>query len=567
MSIVESQVNRPVSALEATTLCEAFQRTAALRPDTVALRRPREDGGVTWAQYADRVRRLAGGLDALGLERGRALGIMLTNRPEFHLLDCAALHLGASPFSVYNTSTPEQIEFLFANAENRIAVVERAFLPVIRATQQRGAVLDHVVLVDGDEDGTIGLDELEAMGSSQFDFEATWRSVTPRDVLTIIYTSGTTGPPKGVQITHRNMMAELRACQAVLPLTPGGRATSYLPAAHIADRWQSHYYASMAGGCTVTCIEDPRTVVTHLPDARPTFWGSVPRVWEKMKAGLEAQGVLEPAKLPEETRAAIRDRLGLDEATWLVVGAAPTPVEVLHFFADLGMPICELWGMSETSCCATINPPHAIKLGTCGPAVPGTELRLAEDGELLVHGELVMQGYRNDPARTAEAIDADGWLHTGDVAEIDDDGYVRIVDRKKELIINAAGKNMSPANIEARLKASSPLIGQAVCIGDRQPFNVALLVLDPDGAAAWAAEHGLDEQSPAVLATDERVLTDIELAVREANDHLSRVEQIKRYTVLAAEWEPGGDELTPTMKLKRKPIAEKYAREIAALYA
>jgi long-subunit acyl-CoA synthetase (AMP-forming) len=223
--------------------------------------------------------------------------------------------------------------------------------------------------------------------------------------------------------------------------------------------------------------------------------------------------------------------------------------------------------MSETSSCATINPPDRIKIGTCGPPLLGVELKLAEDGELLVRGEIVMKGYRNDPVKTAEAIDDDGWLHTGDVAQIDDEGYVKIVDRKKELIINAAGKNMSPVNIESRLKTCHPLIGTAVAIGDRRPYNVALIVLDPDACGAFAKQHGMEDGSPAAVARDSRVQEAIAAAIDEANTHLSRVEQIKRWALLEAEWQPGGDELTPTMKLKRRPIEQKYAAEIDDLYS
>jgi long-subunit acyl-CoA synthetase (AMP-forming) len=427
-------------------------------------------------------------------------------------------------------------------------------------------VLEHVVLVDGAEDGTVALDRLEDMGASSFDFDATWRAVEPDDVLTLIYTSGTTGPPKGVQLTHHNLMAEIRAVADRLPTIPGGRITSFLPSAHIADRWSAHYQSSMVFGFTLTSIADARAVVQHLPEVRPTAWGSVPRIWEKLKAALEAQGVTDPAALPEEHRAAIREKLGLDQCAWLVVGAAPTPREVLGYFAALGLPICELWGMSETSSCATINPPDRIKIGTCGPALQGVELKLADDGELLVRGEIVMPGYRNDPQKTAEAFDDDGWLRTGDVAEIDDDGYVKIVDRKKELIINAAGKNMSPVNIESRLKTCHPLIGTAVAIGDRRPYNVALIVLDPDACGAFASQHGIEDGSPAALAGDDRVQAAIGAAIEEANSHLSRVEQIKKWCLLEAEWQPGGEELTPTMKLKRRPIEQKYAAEIDALY-
>jgi long-subunit acyl-CoA synthetase (AMP-forming) len=247
-------------------------------------------------------------------------------------------------------------------------------------------------------------------------------------------------------------------------------------------------------------------------------------------------------------------------------GAAPMPVDVLEFFHALGLPICELWGMSELTCVATCNPRERPRIGTVGPPIPGVEVRLAADGELLCRGPIVMRGYRSDPQRTAEAIDADGWMHTGDIAEIDPDGYVRIVDRKKELIINAAGKNMSPANIEAHVKAASPLIGQATAIGDRRPYNVALIVLDPDGAGAWASTHELADATVGTLAEDAGVRAEIGRAIEEANTHLSRVEQIKRFAILPLDWLPGGDELTPTMKLKRKPIAEKYATEIEALY-
>jgi long-subunit acyl-CoA synthetase (AMP-forming) len=544
------------------SLCEVFQATAGRDGDRVALRTPGGAEQITWAQYARHVERVAAGLAGLGVGRGDTVALMLTNRPEFHLVDTGAMHLGAVPFSVYNTSSVEQVTYLFANAGNRVTVCERAFLDTVRA-----AGAETVVLVDGEAPGTIALAELEAMGEPNFDFEAAWRAVGPEDVVTLIYTSGTTGPPKGVELTHRSVMAECRGCDAVIPQPFGGRATSFLPSAHIADRWANHYWGGMWCGATVTCIADIRTVASHLPEVRPTAWGAVPRVWEKIKAAIEASGVVAPATLPEAAKAAIREKIGLDRAAWLVSGAAPASVEVLEFFADLGLPICELWGMSELSCCATINPPHDNRLGTCGPPLPGVELRLAEDGELLARGDLVMRGYRGEPGKTAEAIDADGWLHTGDVARFDADGYVTIVDRKKELIINSAGKNMSPANIEARLKTASPLIGQAVCIGDRRPFNVALLVLDPDGAAAWARAYDIAATTTRALAGDPRVRAEVERAVTEANAALSRVEQIKRFTLLGEDWLPGGDELTPTMKLRRRPIAAKYAEEIEALYA
>ncbi len=562
MTATEAQPTTDADPLAVTSLCEAFQASVALGGDQVALRTPGGTQEITWQEYGERVRRLAEGLASLGVGTDDTVGIMLVNRPEFALVDTAALHLGAVPFSIYNTSSPEQIAYLFGNAGNTVVVTEQAFLPQVRAA---GTGVETIVSVDGGE-GTLSLEELEARTVEGFDFEATWRAVTSEHVLTLIYTSGTTGPPKGVELTHGSMLAQLRGVQAVIPAHRGERSTSYLPSAHVADRWAGHYSA-MAFGGTTTYVADPKAVVAALPEVRPTAWGGVPRVWEKIKAALEAKGVTDPGALPEEHRVAVRQLLGLDDVRFTVSGAAPIAPEVLEFFGALGVPICELWGMSEISCCGTINPPEDIRIGTVGKPIPGLEVRLGEDGELLVRGPQLMRGYRNQPEKTAETIDADGWLHTGDIATIDDDGYVTIVDRKKELIINAAGKNMSPANIEQVLKASHPLIGQAVVVGDRRPYNVALLVLDPDVCAAYAEQAGLPDGSTAALAEDPGVAQQIAEAVAAANERLSRIEQVKRYRVLGTDWLPGGDELTPTMKLKRRPIAEKYAAEIEALYA
>jgi long-subunit acyl-CoA synthetase (AMP-forming) len=562
-TIAASSPPRP-AALDATTMCEAFQLTAAVDPGAVALRTPGGDLEITWREYAERVERIAAGLHALGVRRGDTVAIMLVNRPEFHLIDTAAFHLGATPFSIYNSSSPEQVSYLFSNAGNAVVLCERQFLDVIRAADAPD--LEQIVLIDGSEEGTIPLSDLEGGEVDGFDFEATWKAVQPDDVLTLIYTSGTTGPPKGVQLTHAGIVAENNAVAAVLPLTTGGRVTSFLPAAHIADRWACYYYPCLTYGAAITSVPDPRAVVGALPEVRPTTWGAVPRIWEKIKAALETQGITDPSALPEEAKAGVRAKLGLDQVEWLISGAAPIAPEVLEYFLALGLPICELWGMSELSCCAIVNPPDDIRIGTVGKALPGIEVRLLDDGELLIRGPIVMKGYRGDPEKTAEALDADGWLHTGDIAEVDGDGYVKIVDRKKELIINAGGKNMSPANIEQKIKASSPMIGQAVCIGDRRPYNVALIVLDPDAMAQWATANGAENDPPA-LAADDRVRAEVARGVEEGNAQLSRVEQIKKFTILGEDWEPGGDELTPTMKLKRKPIHAKYEAEIESLYA
>jgi long-chain acyl-CoA synthetase len=552
-------------ALDASTLCEAFQRTASRYADQVALRTPGGAFQITWREYAERVRGVAGGLAAWGIGRGDTVGMMLCNRPEALIVDSAALHIGAIPFSVYNTSAPEQIEYVLGHAECKVVVTEAQFVDQVLAVAAGLPALEDVFVVDEAVQGTRPLTDLEAGGENGFDFEAAWRAVTGEDVATLIYTSGTTGPPKGVELTQENLLWQLRLFDRVFPLKPAGRMMFYLPMAHLADRGMRHY-ASLVSGASLTCVSDVGEAVAALPDVRPTAWGSVPRIWEKLNAALEAGGITDPGTLPESQRAAIRAQLGLDEADPLISGAAPIAPEVLEFFAALGLEICEGWGMTETSLFVTVNPRDQVRIGTVGRALPGVEVVLADDGELLVRGPTVMRGYLKDAEKTAEAIDANGWLHTGDVGEIDSDGYVRVVDRKKELIINAAGKNMSPANIENALKACCPLIGVAVAIGDRRPYNTALIVLDPDAAAAFAAEHGLVDTRPAALADEPGVQREVLAGIERANAKLSRVEQIKRHIILPNYWGAGGDELTVLGKLKRKPIAEKYAAEIEALY-
>jgi long-subunit acyl-CoA synthetase (AMP-forming) len=344
-------------------------------------------------------------------------------------------------------------------------------------------------------------------------------------------------------------------------------------------------------------------VFAHAAESRPTRFGAVPRVWEKLMAALEAgfqtepdeerrEGIAQAIRLgrtkvaaeqseesfPAELAAAyeraeelvfkpIRAKLGFDRCESYIIGAAPAPREVFEFFAAIGIPICEVWGMSELASIATLVPQDDLRFGTVGKAIPGVEIKLDDDGEVLVRGATVMKGYRNQPEKTAETIGEDGWLRTGDIGEMSDDGFLKIVDRKKELIINAAGKNMSPANIEQHLKSSSSLIGQAIAIGDNRAYNVALIVLDPDACGAFASRHRLADASPEAMSVEPAVLDEVAAGVARANEHLSRVEQIKRFKVLPVDWPPAGDELTPTMKLKRKPIASKYAAEIEALYS
>jgi long-chain acyl-CoA synthetase len=577
MEVSTARRSERPAGLDASTVAEAFQLTAAAHPDRTALRLKEDEFAISWREYADKVRRVAAGLAGLGLERGGNMAIMLTNRPDFHWFDAAAMHLGATAFSIYNTYAPDQIQHQLKDAEARIVVTEQAFVDRLQGLEG----VDHLIVVD-DEAGI----DVESHAEEGFDFDAAWRAVQPEDVLTLIYTSGTTGPPKGVQLTHSNLISAVQGFDDVIAFPSDGRVVSWLPMAHIAERNCSHYLPMLLGFTTTDC-PDPRQVVAYLPEVRPTWFFAVPRIFEKLKAaieaGIESEGdearkqatkwaldvglrkvQLEQAgePVPEELRAEhakadelvlskIRRGLGLDEIESINVGAAPTPREVIEFFHAIGVPLAELWGMSETTGYGTCNPPDRIKIGTVGPVSPGVEIKLADDGEVLIRGPVITPGYRNEPDKTREAIDAEGWLYTGDVGEFDEDGYLKIVDRKKELIINAGGKNMSPANIEAKVKASSPVIGQVIAIGDMKPYNVALITLDPDVAPAWAGD----------------VAAEVERGVTAANEQMARVEQIKKYRVLPNDWEPGGDELTPTMKLKRKPIHQKYEKEIEALYA
>ena len=585
--------------LLARTLCEAYQTTAAIDPDAVALRTPGNAQTLTWREYADQVRQAAAGLAGLGVRRGDTVALMMANRIEFYPIDVGAQHLGATAFSVYNTLTAEQLEYVFANAGNNVVCCEAQYVDRIRGS---GVPIEHIVCVDGAPEGTIPLAGMMAGGDPDFDFEASWHAVHPDDIATLCYTSGTTGNPKGVELTHANLLAEADGVQQVLGWKHGDRITSYLPSAHMADRFTA-LYAHEILGTQITVISDPATLAAALPDTRPTIWGAVPRVWEKLKAGVEMAAAREPdearrqgmqwalgvarkvgaawgageplsgelaaeqAKAEAAVFRPLRTKIGLDQLRWAISGAAPIPPETLAFFYGIGVPISEIWGMSELSCIATVSAPQDAKLGTVGKLIPGMEGKIADNGEMLVRGPLVMKGYRKEPQKTADAVDEDGWLHTGDVMTVDDEGYYTIVDRIKELIINSAGKNMSPANIENTIKAACPQVGSMVTIGDGRPYNTALIVLDADAAAGYAAHRNLADASAKGLAADPELIAQVKAGVAAGNAKLSRVEQIKRFRILPAFWEPGGDEITPTMKLKRRPIAANYATEIEELYA
>src|SRR3954470_24378004 len=501
MATQASETGEHYKALENETAAATFQFTAARVPERTALKTLDGSVEISWGDYNERVKKAAAGVAALGVKKGDTVALMMVNRPEFHVADAAAMHLGATPFSIYNTYTADQIAFLVEDAAPTIAVTEAQFLDRLLEVKGRDNALEHIIVVDGDapEDG-LTLEELEQRGDADFDLQSHIDAIDGDDILTLIYTSGTTGNPKGVQITHNNILSAVQSYLQIVDFPDGGAIVSYLPMAHIAERVVSHYLP-MAFGFEVTSIENPRDLAAALPQVHPTWFFAVPRIYEKLKSGLEAmldkleddeakqkiQGAFDmslkrvdliqageevPADLEEAFQKAdkelfsnLRTAIGLDQLEACNVGAAPTPPEVIRLFHALGVPLAELWGMSETTGAGAVNPPDKIKIGTVGPPAPGIEIKLADgDNEILIRGPVVMPGYRNNDEKTRETMTDDGWLMTGDIGEFDEDGYLRIVDRKKELIISASGKNMSPANIESHIKSAGPLIGQAIAI-------------------------------------------------------------------------------------------------------
>ena len=563
------------------TVPSRFLDTVRARPDAVALRARDGDGWqeTTFAEYAEDACRVAAGLQGLGVGRGDRVVLMIRNRPEFFVADMGALLVGATPISIYNSSAPEQVQYLVGHCEAKVAIVEDVdYLERFLKVRSELPALEHIVLME-DPEGVAPDDvgSWEAMlALDPVDVEAASRIVQPSDLATVIYTSGTTGPPKGVMLDHANVCWTAESLRLTLAhvAAEGRRLVSYLPMAHIAERMTSYYQQALLGYEVTTCPE-ARDIASYLPQVRPEIMFAVPRIWEKVYAGVQAVIAADPEQKAAFERALadgddsvlrpVRELLGLDQVIAAITGAAPIPVEILEFFRALGVPLAEIYGMSESSGPMTFDAVE-VRIGTVGRAIPGCEVKLAEDGEVICRGGNVFRGYLNDPEKTADALDADGWLHSGDIGEMDGDGYLRIVDRKKELIITAGGKNISPANLESALKAF-PLIGQACVIGDRRPFVSALLVLDPEVAPAWAKRHGADGMSLAELAEHPEVRAEVERNVAEANKRFNNVEQVKKFALLGEEWLPDSEELTPTMKLKRRGIHTKYAEVIEEIYA
>jgi long-chain acyl-CoA synthetase len=529
MSTQTVQRTAAADTRRAGTLCAAFRRAVVNHPDRVALRTAGDERVVTYAEYAQRVRRTAAGLAALGVRPGDRVALMLTNRPEFFWVDVAIMHLGAVAVGIYTPFSTEQIAHVLRATGARLAVTEQAFGARLLAACADAPEVEHVLSVDGGP-GMTRLSEVEAAGAPWFDLDAAAGSARPMDVVTLVHTSGTTGPPKRVPITHANALSTIGSLQAALPAYRDGLSlVSAGPLAHVVARVVEHYCCLALAG-TITCCPDPRALPATLVDARPTLLCGPPRVWLGMRAAAEAaiaRGV-DPIR-----------ELGLDRLENAWTAAAPTPPDLVEFFRALGVPLSESYGSSETLVISA-SPPGRVKVGSVGRPLPGVEVRLGDGGEVLV--------------RTAGAAEppADGWVRTGDVGELDSEGYLRLVGRRTEMIINTSGHSMSPANIEAVLQAASPLIGTAVCIGDGRPYNTALLVLDP---AAGASAH------------DPPVHAELAAAVDRANARLSEPEQIVAWSVLDEIWLPGGAELTPTLKLRRSPIAQRYAAQIEMLYA
>ncbi len=560
----------------------------------------------TMTELADLAARLATGLAGVGVGKGDTVVLMIRNRPEFHALDLAVLFLGATPVSIYNSSAPEQIDYLVNDCKAKVAVVEDdAFLERFRKVRESLRTLETIVLVEPSETaGNAVVPYADLAASDPAELRDLSEIATLDDIATIIYTSGTTGPPKGVMLSHGNIAWTLESVsqsmrdQTDIETFAGKKHLSFLPMAHIFERLFGHYFL-LDFAAQVTCCPDTSQLTAYTTEVRPNILIGVPRVWEKLYAGVNAALAGDPEKskafneavdaaLPiveKMTRgtatqeeidtwdfldhvafSTVRGLLGLDEAEICITGAAPLPAEILAWFRAIGVPLTEGYGMSETTSVITwANDP---KPGCVGRAATGVELKIAADGEVLCRGGNNFVGYLGKPEQTAETVDSDGWLHTGDIGELDEDGYLKIVDRKKELIITAGGKNVSPANLEAELKMI-PLVGQACAIGEQRPFMSALVVLDPDAAASWAAAHGLsgDEAAPSELAKNPDVIAEINEGLVEVMKGFNNAEAVKKVKVLGDEWLPDSELLTPTSKLKRRFILAKFADEIEQLYA
>ncbi|RAY13944.1 long-chain fatty acid--CoA ligase [Actinomadura craniellae] len=565
---------------------------------------------LTWGETRQRALELAAGYVALGLEPGDVVALMMPNRSEHVLADYGAVHAGGTPSTIYATLAPDQVAYVVGHCAAKFAVLEGRdqldrWEPVLERLPalRRIIVLDPAACPPGDL--YLTWDDFVALGRERLaadtaEIDRRWQAVRPTDTLTVLYTSGTTGDPKGVIITHAMALYEAAVSEATSGLPEHNVGVSYLPFAHIADRVLS-MYLPVARAAHVHFCPDPKDLTTVLREVRPNAFFGVPRVWEKIMAGIQA---LLGAEQDEAKKAAIaqameagrryvasrefgnttsaelsaafqqadaavlstmRGLLGLDRVVHAMSASAPLPEEVQRFFAGLGIEILDVYGMTETTGAVTANVSDAFKLGTVGRPFPGVDLKLAEDGEILVRSATNTPGYLDRPEATAELLDEDGWVRTGDLGVLDEDGFLRLVDRKKEIIITAGGENIAPSMIENYLK-EHPLVGQALAYGDRRPYVVALITLDGEVAPVWAAARGLETTDLAALAEHPLVLEEVGRAVEDANRRLARVQQVKSWRLLPAEWTAESDELTPSLKLRRRVVHTKYTDVIATLY-
>ena len=584
---------------------DVLDRAAQQWPDRPALRA--KHGGewraTTWRDYRDQARLAARGFMAMGLEPGDAVVIIGFNCPEWFLADVGAIYAGGVPAGIYTTSSAEQCGWIAAHAAARVAVVENAEqLQKFLAVRHQLPGLRAIVVMHGGvgmpaEPGVYSWASLLERGGSvdEHALDARVAAQAPEDVCTLIYTSGTTGEPKGVMLTHDNLTFTAAVGRAIA-LEAGDTLLSYLPLSHIAEQIFS-LHGAMTFGVTTAFAESLEALGDNLREIRPTHFLAVPRVWEKIQERMQAAGAASPALRRRLVRWArgvglaggyasqrgerapatfaianavvfrkVRKRLGLDRARILVTSAAPISRHTLEFFLSLGLPICEVYGMSECSGPATLSLPTHYRTGKAGVALPGTELRIAEDGEICIRGRHVFAGYHKSPAATAETLDGDGWLHSGDIGEIDAQGFLAVTDRKKELIITAGGENVSPQFVEGHLKGI-PVVSQAFVVGDRQRYLAALLTLDAAKIPEVARDAGSPARDVESAICCEAFHAYLQQEIERVNQRLARVQTVKRFAVIPDEFTIDGGELTPSMKLKRRVIAEKYREAIEQLYA
>jgi long-chain acyl-CoA synthetase len=584
------------------TLADLLPCAAQLYGKAPAIRFKQDGEWVSrsFEEVQETVRSLALGLIDLGVEKGDKVSILANTRPEWTYLDFAALSVGAIVVPIYQTNSPEECQYVLENSDAKLVAVEdEEQLEKIRAVRDSLPLLEHVVRMTGESNDAISLEELAVRGSGRdaAEWEARWGAVTPEDICTFIYTSGTTGPPKGCIISHGNYRAMLDMVKQTSVIEGEDVTYLYLPLAHSFALLIQ--LGSFDLGATLAYWErDPTKILPNLAELKPTYFPSVPRIFEKIyttaTSGMEKAGGLKKAvfdwsirvggRMREAERAGrkpgllLRKQYGFADRKVLskirglfggnlrmaVSGAAPISPDILRFFDAAGVLVLEGWGMTETSTAATISTPDDFRIGTIGKPFPGCEVGIADDGEILVRGPNVFQGYYKNEEATREAI-VDGWLHTGDLGEIDSDGFIKITGRKKDIIITAGGKNITPANLENEIK-QHPLVSQCVVIGDRRPYLVALVTLDPEEATAYAKEHGLSED-PEQLASDPGVREAIEAHLAKINERFARVEQVKKIAILHHDLSQESGELTPTLKVKRAVVAAKHEQEIERLYA